>query len=143
MEYAGFWVRLWALIIDGFLIGLIATPISSIMLGGAYIASADLLRDFLISALLPAAYIIMFWVFKAATPGKMAISAKIVDANTGEAPSTARYIARYVGYLISILPLGLGFIWIAFDRRKQGWHDKLAGTVVVRKKPEVMIFSDQ
>ena len=142
MEYAGFWVRLWALIIDGFLIGLIATPISSIMLGGAYIASADLLRDFLISALLPAAYIIMFWVFKAATPGKMAISAKIVDVKTGEAPSTARYIARYVGYLISILPLGLGFIWIAFDRRKQGWHDKLAGTVVVRKKPEVMIFSD-
>ena len=142
MEYAGFWVRLWALIIDGFLIGLIATPISSIMLGGAYIASADLLRDFLISALLPAAYIIMFWVFKAATPGKMAISAKIVDVKTGEAPSTARYIARYVGYLISILLLGLGFIWIAFDRRKQGWHDKLAGTVVVRKKPEVMIFSD-
>jgi len=35
-------------------------------------------------------------------------------------------------YLISKLALYLGFIWIAFDRRKQGWHDKIAGTVVVR-----------
>ena len=88
---------MWAFIIDCFLIGLIATPFSSIMFGGAYIASVSLLADFLVSTLLPALFVIMFWVFKAATPGKMAISAKIVDIKTGESPSTARYIARYVG----------------------------------------------
>jgi len=39
---------------------------------------------------------------------------------------------RYIGYFVSVIPFGLGFIWIAFDSKKQGFHDKLAGTVVVR-----------
>lgn len=141
LEYAGFWVRAFAFLVDGFLIALVTTPLSSIMFGFAYIASADLLLDFFVSSLLPAAYFILFWVFNGATPGKMAISAKVVDAVTGEHPSAPRYVARYVGYLLSILPLGLGFIWIAFDKRKQGWHDKLSGTVVVRRKPENVVFS--
>ena len=109
--------------------------------GGAYIASVSLFMDFFVSSLLPAAYVILFWVFNGATPGKMAIAAKVVDAVTGECPSVPRYIARYVGYLLSMLPLGLGFIWIAFDKRKQGWHDKLSGTVVVRNKPDSVVFT--
>jgi len=36
-----------------------------------------------------------------------------------------------VGYFIAFLPVGLGFFWIIWDKRKQGWHDKIAGTVVV------------
>jgi len=67
----------------------------------------------------------------------MAISAKIVDAKTGEQPSTAQFIGRYFAYFISVLPLCLGMVWVAFDMRKQGWHDKLAGTVVVRKNNSV------
>lgn len=141
LEYAGFWIRAWAFFIDGFLIALVTTPLSSIIFGGAYIASVDLFMDFLVSSLLPAAYVILFWVYNGATPGKMAISAKVVDAVTGAHPSAPRYIARYVGYLLSMLPLGLGFIWIAFDKRKQGWHDKLSGTVVVRKKPDTVVFT--
>jgi uncharacterized RDD family membrane protein YckC len=43
-------------------------------------------------------------------------------------------VGRYFAYLVSIIPLCLGFAWIAFDARKQGWHDKLAGSVVVRTK---------
>jgi len=42
-------------------------------------------------------------------------------------------IGRYFGYYVSGLILALGFIWIAFDKRKQGWHDKLAGTLVIRE----------
>ena len=141
LEYAGFWIRAWGFLIDGFLIALITTPLSPIMFGFAYVATTDLLLDFLVSSLLPAAYVILFWVFNGATPGKMAISAKVVDAVTGEHPTTPRLIARYVGYLLSMLPLGLGFIWIAFDKRKQGWHDKLSGTVVVRKKPDTVVFT--
>ncbi|MGA7985503.1 MAG: RDD family protein [Burkholderiales bacterium] len=38
---------------------------------------------------------------------------------------------RFLGYFVSIVPLGLGFLWIAFDRKKRGWHDLIAGTVVV------------
>jgi uncharacterized RDD family membrane protein YckC len=41
-------------------------------------------------------------------------------------------IGRFFAYFVSIFPACLGFLWIAFDRRKQGWHDKIAGTVVVR-----------
>ena len=143
LEYAGFWIRAWAFLIDGFLIALVTAPLSSIIFGGAYTASVDLFMDFLVTSLLPAAYVILFWVFNGATPGKMAISARVVDAVTGEHPSTPRYIARYVGYLLSMLPLGLGFVWIAFDKRKQGWHDKLSGTVVVRKKPDNVVFTRQ
>ena len=43
-------------------------------------------------------------------------------------------IGRYLGYYVSIIPFCMGLIWVAFDRRKQGWHDKLAGTVVIRSK---------
>jgi len=77
------------------------------------------------------------------TPGKIAIGARIVDARTGAKPSTGQLIGRYFGYYVSTIPLFLGLIWVAFDSRKQGWHDKLAGTVVVRDKhrgPEPVRF---
>jgi uncharacterized RDD family membrane protein YckC len=90
--------------------------------------------DFLLSWVFPAVAVILFWVKKQATPGKMAISAKIVDARTGNIPSVGQFIGRYLSYSLAVLPLCLGIIWVAFDSRKQGWHDKLAGTVVVRQK---------
>jgi len=78
---------------------------------------------------------VLFWVYKNSTPGKMLFKSDIVDAKTLSAPSISQNIIRYLAYFISLLPLGLGFIWIAFDKRKQGWHDKLAGTVVIIGKP--------
>jgi uncharacterized RDD family membrane protein YckC len=60
----------------------------------------------------------------------MLISAKIADAETFATPSTGKLIGRYFAYIVSCIFM-LGFIWIAFDKRKQGWHDKLAGTVVI------------
>lgn len=72
-----------------------------------------------------------FWVKYAATPGKMLLRLKIVDAATMQPASAFQYGLRAVGYLISCLFLCLGFIWISFDRRAQGWHDKIARTVVV------------
>ncbi len=74
-----------------------------------------------------------FWVYVSATPGKMAMALKIVDAKTLEAPSRKQLYIRFLGYLLSTLPLGLGFLWIAFDKRKQGWHDKLAHTLVIKR----------
>ena len=74
-----------------------------------------------------------FWIYKGATPGKMVVSARIVDATDRGGPMTkGQAVLRYAGYFVSLLPLGLGYLWVAFDRRKQGWHDKIAGTVVVR-----------
>ena len=81
----------------------------------------------------------------AEAPGKMAIRAKILDAKTGKNASTGQLIGRYFAYYISVIPLMLGIVWIAFDRKKQGWHDKLAGTVVVKSKktgPEPVTFEN-
>jgi uncharacterized RDD family membrane protein YckC len=77
---------------------------------------------------------ILFWIYKGATPGKMAVHARIVDARTGLHASTGQYVGRYFAYFVSLVPLGLGYLWVAWDDRKQAWHDKLAGTVVVRRR---------
>jgi uncharacterized RDD family membrane protein YckC len=149
IEYAGFWIRVWAAIIDSILILLITVPILLTIYGVQYLESQNFIKgplDFLISWVLPAIAVITFWVYKSATPGKMAISAKIVDAQTGVKPSTGQFVGRYLAYFISGLPLGLGVIWVAFDKRKQAWHDKLAGTVVVRRKntgPEEVKFENK
>lgn len=90
------------------------------------------LGDFVINLVLPAAVVIAFWVYMGATPGKMAMSARIVDADTGAPLTTTQSVIRYLGYFVSLVQFGVGYIWIAFDRRKQGWHDKMANSVVVR-----------
>jgi len=84
-----------------------------------------------IGALGAALYTIFCWWRYGATPGKIAFSARIVDAKSGGRAPLVRLAARYFAYIISAAPLFLGFAWIAIDRRKQAWHDKIAGTRVV------------
>ena len=64
----------------------------------------------------------------------MALSLRVLDADSGAALSVGQSIGRYLAYFVSAIPLGLGLIWVGFDTRKQGWHDKLAHSVVVRAK---------
>ena len=148
-EYAGFWIRIWASVIDLLLILLVTIPVLLGFYGSEYFESDAWVQgplDFELNNIFPAFATILFWRYESATPGKMAISAKIVDAVTGEPPSLAQCIGRYFAYIISIIALGLGVFWIAFDRKKQGWHDKLAGTVVIRKKdsgPQFVKFNGQ
>ena len=136
-EYAGFWARVGAALIDTILAAFITVPLLMMVYGSDYWASERLLAgpaDFLISWVLPAVAVIAFWVARGATPGKMAISAQVVDARTGNKPSTGQSIGRYLAYYVSTIPLGLGLLWVGIDPKKQGWHDKLAGTVVIRRK---------
>ncbi len=71
------------------------------------------------------------WLRWSSTPGKMLLRMKIVDAKT-EAPMTIlQMLMRLAGYFMSGLMLGIGFFWIGVDKRRQGWHDKLAETVVI------------
>jgi uncharacterized RDD family membrane protein YckC len=93
----------------------------------------------------PAAATVLFWRFWQATPGKAMLSLRVVDADTGKTLSVGQAAVRYLCYILSMLPLCIGFIWVAFDRKKQGWHDKIAQTVVVRAKdrgPERVRFRD-
>jgi uncharacterized RDD family membrane protein YckC len=135
LEYAGFWVRVGAALIDTILMMIIILPILTLIYGKDYLASDSFFFgfwDLMLNYIFPAFAVILFWVYKSATPGKMALHLKIVDAETGQAVSAGRLIGRYLGYYVSIIPLLLGLIWVGIDKRKQGWHDKLAGTVVVR-----------
>ena len=78
--------------------------------------------------------VIWFWTAKQATPGKMLLSLRVVDAKTGNSLSVGQSLVRYAGYFVSAIPFCLGLIWVGIDSKKQGWHDKIAGTVVVRSK---------
>ena len=134
IEYAGFWVRTAAAILDSILVMLIIAPILTLIYGGDYWFDQSQVHGpwhFLFNYVFPAIAITVFWIYKSATPGKMAIGLTIVDAKTGKAPSVAQCIIRYLGYYLSMIPLFLGIFWVGIDRRKQGWHDKIAGTVVI------------
>lgn len=138
LQYVGFWARAAAYIIDSIIIMLITMPLLYLVLGDFMVDPAEMnqfslpMSYWLISFGLPILYILGFWFTKKATPGKMIFSSQIVDAKTGGTPSKGQYIGRYLGYILSSLPLCLGFLWAAWDKRKQTWHDKLSGTVVVK-----------
>ncbi len=150
-EYVGFWERVGAAIIDSVLVMLVIAPLWWWIYAQEFLAelssaysvptsamsstSLDLARgpiDVLLSYVFPAIAVVVFWITRQATPGKMLLGMRIVDARTGGPLSTGQAIGRYLGYYLCIFGLFLGFLWIAFDARKQGWHDKLAGTVVIR-----------
>jgi uncharacterized RDD family membrane protein YckC len=139
VEYAGFWIRVGATLIDTVLVALITTPVLVAIYGRQYFGADNAKlwvgpADFLIVWVLPAVAVIWFWTKKKATPGKMLLHLRIVDADTGGNLSLGQSIGRYFAYFLSIIPCGLGLLWVAFDSRKQGWHDKLAHTVVIRDK---------
>jgi len=139
LEYVGFWARSGAFLIDCWIICLVTWPILFYAYGYGYFFRTEVIAgplDFLLSWALPITATIAFWKLKQATPGKMVFKAKIVDALGGEAPNLLQCIVRNLSYWVAFLPLGAGIFWIAFDPRRQGWHDKLARTVVVRPRQQ-------
>jgi uncharacterized RDD family membrane protein YckC len=133
-RYVGFWLRVLAAVVDTILLLAIILPLLLKLYGLAYFFDRETITGpwgELLTWVFPVIAILVFWFSKSATPGKMAIGAKIVDARTGAKPTTFQYLIRYLGYYVSTLPMGLGLIWVAFDKRKQGWHDKIARTVVI------------
>ncbi len=78
-----------------------------------------------------AAYYTLFTGLRGQTPGKMAVGIKVIRED-GSLPGVGYAALREtIGKLVSGLALLLGYLWVAFDTKKQGWHDKMAGTVVV------------
>lgn len=78
--------------------------------------------------------LVTLWYAFSATPGKMLMGMKIVDADTGMPPNNGQNIIRFIGYHASTLVFGLGIFWIMWDKRRRAWHDMMANTVVVYKK---------
>lgn len=139
ISYAGFWVRFVASIIDSIILIMFTYPFLFLIYGGGYFDTGQSVQnssDVIVTYLFPLVATILFWVYKSATPGKIVLFVKIVDAKTGNKPTVKQSVIRYLGYYVSLIPLGLGFFWIAWDAKKQGWHDKMANTVVIRSKTE-------
>ena len=134
-DYAGFWQRAAAFVIDWLIAIVIVVPVMVLVFGVREVSldpaehSWDLLAFFAV-----AGAVIGFWRYCGATPGKIALGVRIVDARTGGAPGILQLIVRFLAYLLSALPLYLGFLWVALDRRKQGWHDKIARTIVINSE---------
>ncbi|XUX00576.1 MAG: RDD family protein [Dehalogenimonas sp.] len=144
LEFAGFWRRFGAYVIDAIVLGAIfavlepllwpdfgkffnfTTSFDSNYWVGQFRALANVF-----STILSGIYFIVFWVWRGQTLGMMVAGVKVIRTD-GTPIDTGRAVVRYLGYLISIIPVFLGFIWIAFDAHKQGWHDKLAETYVVK-----------
>ncbi len=123
--YAGFWRRFLALFIDGIILGLISWVLTAMVLPQSIAQWVSALIGWLYFALLESSS-------SQATLGKTALGMKVTDLS-GNRISFGRATGRYFGKIISSLILGIGFIMIAFTAKKQGLHDMLAGTLIVKK----------
>ncbi len=146
--YAGFWRRLAAFLIDMVILMPMLVLLLYLVYGSAYFsgmleATARITRgdagdslalhgtgDALITVLLPVVLVVYFWMIHLGTPGKLWLGCHLVDATTGAPLRLRQAILRNLGYLFSSV-FGLGFLWIVWDPRKQGLHDKIAGSVVI------------
>jgi len=127
VHYAGFWRRTAASIIDSLML-----MVLMVLLVGPAFMNANLLSwEGLACTSVVLLITVGLWLKFLGTPGKLLLECQIVDADTFLPMSRKQALLRYVAYLASVLPLMLGFLWVARDPRKQGFHDKIANTVVV------------
>jgi len=137
VAYAGFWIRVVAWIIDAIALGILTSAITPFFgTPGVIIEGSRVVVDpgaNAMGALIGLVYFVGLWSSRGQTVGMMPFHLYVARVEDGGRPDLVRAFLRYVGLILSFAALLLGVIWVAFDGRKQGWHDKLAGTVVVRQ----------
>lgn len=105
--YAGFSARLLGFLIDAVLLGIISLGVVNVV------------------------YFVGLWAWRSQTLGQMVVNVRVVRLD-GSAPDLRTAVLRFLGYLVCVLTLGIGFLLILWDERGRGLHDKMAGTYVVR-----------
>jgi uncharacterized RDD family membrane protein YckC len=127
---AGFWVRFFAIIIDSVGIGIVSGILSGFM--NASTDPFDTSRSSL-QTLIGVLYFCYFWSAQGGgqTLGMRVLNIKVVRTD-GSALTILQAFIRYIGLIVSVACIFIGVIWAAFDANKQGWHDKIAGTYVIR-----------
>ncbi|MDA1258136.1 MAG: RDD family protein [Chloroflexi bacterium] len=133
LNYAHTFRRMWAGAIDIGLLLMIVVFARWVTGNNAFSGPKTVLQDFIILF----GYMILFTGLRGQTPGKMVAGIIVVD-DQGRLPGVAVAIPReMVGRFVAVAALGLGLAWISLDPKRQGWHDKIAGTYVVMKpKPD-------
>jgi uncharacterized RDD family membrane protein YckC len=107
MEYAGLWPRLAGLLIDVVLLAIVSWGIANVV------------------------YFIGLWAWRGQTLGQLVMNIRVVRTD-GSHVDLRTAVLRFLGYIVCFLTLGIGFLIAAFDARKQGLHDRIAETYVVR-----------
>ncbi len=131
MRYGGFWARVVASLVDGFLLNIVFAILGGFTGLRFFGDNADW------SALVIA--LLIGWLYEAvmtssergATFGKMAVGLRVVDGEGGRL-TFLHAAGRYLAKLVSVLTLNIGFLMVAFTERKRGLHDMIAGTLVVK-----------
>jgi uncharacterized RDD family membrane protein YckC len=132
MEFAGPGARLVGYIVDIFIIGLVVALfaiIATVLLVTLPILS---ILPWLAVFFVPLVYFPYFWSKSGQTPGQKMMGIKVVRGADGGPVSMGSAILRLLGYWVSGFVFYLGYIWIFIDKRKRGWFDLIAGTVVVK-----------
>jgi uncharacterized RDD family membrane protein YckC len=119
---AGFWRRFAAVLIDGILLGIVIAILTAALKTTGYV----------LGVLIEIGY---FTYFEGGpngqTPGKMALGIRVIDFQTGGSIGYGRAAIRWFSRILSTVVIYVGYLWMLWDREKQTWHDKLAGSVVV------------
>jgi predicted Zn finger-like uncharacterized protein len=138
---AGFWIRVVASLVDGIIL-LVMQVILSVLLGLIASGASNGINEqgqvalslvyTLFGTVLSMAYYVFFTGYCGQTPGKMAVRVKVIRSD-GEDISYGRAFFREVfGKFVSGVLLGIGYLMVAFDSQKQGLHDKIANTYVIK-----------
>jgi uncharacterized RDD family membrane protein YckC len=138
MEKSGFWVRSIAYLIDKTvlsIVGLLFFFAFRIAQGSIVPFFQNFFATFILmycaGRIIDAAYFTYFYGYTGQTIGKMVCGLKVVSTEGGLI-GYRRAFLRWIGYIISFYAFFLGFFWIVFDYNKQGWHDKIARTFVIK-----------
>jgi uncharacterized RDD family membrane protein YckC len=141
VRFAGHGARLGAYIVDAILVGVLVTAVAialSLLTAGLAAADAGPLAALSALVLLVAVFAVSlgyfpwFWVHGGATPGMRIFNLRVVRDVDGGPLGWGAALLRLIGFWVSSLVFYLGFIWILVDKRHRGWHDLIAGTVVVQ-----------
>lgn len=126
----GFWARWVAALLDILIFAVLGL---GIIAGLGTIAPLQLILG--LSWGSTAVLLFLFWLWGGATPGKMLMRLKVVPVQGGPDLTGKRVLMRMLGYLVSMLTIGIGFVPIAFDSESRSLADRMAGTVVVSRRP--------
>ena len=141
MEYAGFWRRVAAFALDGFLLGFVQAVINIVMIASIGLAGEDNEEVTVgIVGLISLLTFIGMWLYfalmessaKQATLGKMMVGIVVTDTD-GNRVTFGKASGRYFGKIVSSILLMLGYLMAAFTERKQALHDIMSGCLVIRK----------
>jgi uncharacterized RDD family membrane protein YckC len=126
-EKAGFGTRVLAFIIDAVSLGILSGILNSILFAG------DNVRGNGLNTLVGLAYFMYFWSSygHGVTLGNRVMKLRVIKTDGSELTLTDAFL-RYIGLILSFLCFFIGVIWVGFDANKQGWHDKIASTYVVK-----------